>query len=118
MNRVIQVLLLVAAVIHLLPLPGVFGAEMLERLYGVPMREPVVLALMRHRAVLFGIVGGLLGVAVWREEVRTVATAVGLVSAVSFLLIAGASEPLRRVVIADVVAVACLVGVAVLGARG
>ena len=117
MNRVIQVLLLVAAVIHLLPLPGVLGAQMLERLYGVPLREPVVTVLLRHRAVLFGIVGGLLGAAVWREELRAVAIAAGLVSAVSFLLLAAASEPLRRVVIADVVAVGCVIGAAALHAR-
>jgi hypothetical protein len=49
--------LLVAAVFHLLPLAGVLGAERLAALYGVRIADPALLLLMRHRALLFGVLG-------------------------------------------------------------
>jgi len=49
--------LLIAAVFHLLPLAGVLGAERLAALYGVRIADPALLLLMRHRALLFGVLG-------------------------------------------------------------
>jgi hypothetical protein len=112
MSLLAQLALVVAALIHLLPLPGVLGARQLERLYGVALAQPELVLLMRHRAVLFGVVGGLLAAAVFRPELRPVALTVGLVSAGSFLALAlpagPLSDALQRVVVADVVAVAAL----------
>ena len=56
-------MLLVAGVIHLLPLPGALGAGALARLYGLEpaaLADPNLALLLRHRAVLFGVVGALL----------------------------------------------------------
>jgi hypothetical protein len=69
--------------------------------------------MMRHRALMFGIVGGILIAAAIRSEWRGLAVVVGLVSAAGFLVIAGLvggyGDKIRRVVIADVVAVVALV---------
>jgi hypothetical protein len=63
---------------------------------------------MRHRAVLLGIVGGSLIMAAFRPTLRVVAAIVGLVSMVTFLMLAlpviGDSAALARVFWADVVA--------------
>ena len=53
-------LILLVAVINLLPVSGVVSSGRLRALYGVPVDEPNLLILLRHRAVLFAIVGGLL----------------------------------------------------------
>ena len=112
MNRLVTALFIVAGVVKLLPIVGVLGAEYLQTLYGMPFDGSDLLLLMRHRAVLFGVVGGLLLVAAFRPALRAVAATVGLVSIVSFLLLAlplqehGAA--LQRVFWADVVAGAAL----------
>ena len=106
-------MLLVAGIIHLLPLPGALGSERLASLYGLAIDEPSLAILMRHRAILFGLVGTFLVVAAFRPELQPHAFVGGLVSVLSFLYFAwsvgGYNAQLGRVVAADVVALACLV---------
>jgi hypothetical protein len=112
MGRISALLLVVAGVIHLLPLQGVMGASMVARLYGVAVSDPNLEVLLRHRAVMFGLLGVLLLAAAWRVELRGVAFAAGLISAGGFLVVAALvgdyNRLIGRVVIADVVAVICL----------
>ncbi len=109
----IPTMLIVAGLIHLLPLSGVLGSERLASLYGVSFSEPNLAILMRHRAVLFGLLGVFLIFAAFRPMLRTIAFLAGLVSVVSFLWIAAAvgnyNEQIGRVVMADVVALVCLI---------
>jgi len=112
MSKLIAALLLVAGLIHLLPLAGVLGGERLNALYGLALDEPNLQILMRHRAVLFGLLGALLVAAALRPGLRGLALFGGLVSVLSFLLLAWSAplynEALQRVVVADWVALACL----------
>ena len=105
-------MLIIAGFIHLLPLPGLFGAAQLARLYGVVVEEPNLIILMRHRAVMFGLLGLMLIAAAFRTELRGVAYGAGLISATSFLAVAwsvgGFNGSIGRVVVADIVATACL----------
>ena len=112
MSKLIAALLLVAGLIHLLPLAGVLGGERLNSLYGLALDEPNLQILMRHRAVLFGLLGALLVAAALRPGLRGLALFGGLISVLSFLLLAWSAplynEALQRVVVADWVALACL----------
>jgi hypothetical protein len=112
MNRVVTAMLLVVGGIHLLPAVGMLGAARLEGLYGIPVDEPNLEILLRHRAVLFGILGGLFVVAAFRPALRRVALGAGLVSVVSFLVLAesvgGANPHLDRVAFVDWIALGCL----------
>ena len=111
-TRLISLMLVIAGVIHVLPVVGVFGSERLSGLYGLDFSEPNLAILMRHRAVLFGLLGVLLITAAFKPGLQPLAFAAGLVSAASFLWLAwstGGYNPLvARVVVADVVALACL----------
>ena len=113
MSKLIAVLLLVTGVIHLLPLTGVLGGERLSALYGLALDDPNLQILMRHRAVLFGLLGALMVAAAFVPALRSTALIGGLVSVLAFLLLAWSApvynEALRRVVIADWIALACLV---------
>lgn len=113
MRYVISAMLVVAAVIHLLPLPGVLGGARLNALYGIPFDEPNLAILMRHRAVLFGLLGVFLLYAAFRPALQPAAFIAGLVSVLSFLYLAwsvgGYNAQVARVFTADIIALACLV---------
>ena len=112
LNRITIACLALAGIIHLFPLPGVLGAGQLTRLYGVSADDPNLGILLRHRAVLFGLLGALLIAAAFRPDLRAVALIAGLVSTVSFLVIAwgvgGYNAQVARVVVADLLAVVLL----------
>jgi hypothetical protein len=68
---------------------------------------------MRHRAVLFGLLGAFMLLAAFRTELQAIALVAGFVSVVSFLYLAWSTghynAQVGRVVAADVVALVCLV---------
>ena len=117
MRYLVMISLCVAAVIHLLPLMGVLGGDRLQSLYGVAIDGPDLQILMRHRAVLFGLLGTFLLVAAFVPALQPTALAMGLVSVLAFLLLAWTTEgynaSIARVVMVDVIAlVALLIGTA------
>jgi hypothetical protein len=120
-ERAIQACLILVAFIHLLPVVGVLGSDQLRALYGIAVDGPDLAILMRHRAVLFGIVGALLVAGAVRASLRTTALAAGLVSVASFLLLALSTgrynAPLGRVVAVDVGALVLLLAAALLQSR-
>jgi hypothetical protein len=112
MQIVIKVMLIIAGVIHLLPVPGVMGAAHLERLYGLTFNDPNLLVMMRHRAIMFSLLGVAMIYAAFQTELVSIAIAGGLISAAAFIWLAwsvgGYNAAIARVVIADWIAVACL----------
>jgi len=116
MPHLVSAMLVVAGIIHVLPLIGVLGADPLHRLYGLRIEDPNLLVLMRHRAVLFGLLGGFLLYAACKRDAQIAALIAGLVSAGSFAWIAWSSGgadsmmslAMFRVVAADWVAIGCL----------
>lgn len=118
MRVAISVLLAVVGLIHLLPVSGVLGAQRLAALYALPFDDPNLLLLMRHRAVLFGLLGAFLIYAAVRPAWTGPALVAGFVSVGSFLALAAASPALNagvgRVVTADWIALLCLAVAAVL----
>jgi len=111
-NRIVTAMLVVVAVIHLLPVSGVLGTEQLRSLYGLSFDEPNVEILMRHRSVLFGLLGGALLFSAFKPILHTYALIAATISVVSFLYIAwsvgGYNHELGRVFLADVIALFCL----------
>jgi hypothetical protein len=96
-----------AGVLNLYPLVGVLGAARLQSLYGVPVPSGDLELLMRHRAVLLGLVGATLLCAALRPVLRPFAALLGLVSMLSFVALgAAAAAPgaaIMRVLWADVI---------------
>ncbi len=109
--------LLVVGIVHLLPVLGVLGTERLNALYGITIADPNLEILMRHRALLFGLLGAFLIWAAFRPSLHTAALTAGTVSVAGFLLIAlqaaSRNEQIDRVFAIDVVALALLVVAAV-----
>lgn len=112
MQRVVVAILILVGIVNLLPAIGVLSPARLASLYGIAAPAGDLEILLRHRAVLFAIVGGLLIAAAFHAPLRWAAIVAGLVSMLSFVVIAWlVGEPntaLRRVVLVDIVASAAL----------
>lgn len=112
MRKLISLCLIVVALIHLLPFPGVLGAEQLSGLYGVSLHDGNLTILMRHRAALLGMLGLFWLYCAFRPELHLLAIITALVSVVSFLWLAGIADQhnpaIHRVVLADRIALGCL----------
>lgn len=108
LDRLVTLALLVIAAIHIMPLSGLIGVGRLAVLYGVEISDPNLEILMRHRAVVFAILGGFFAFAAFRPEMQAAAFFMAFASIGSFFLLSyGVGEinaAIRRVVIADAVA--------------
>lgn len=113
MKYLVSAMLVIVGVIHLLPLSGVLGSGALTSLYELQFTEPNLQILMRHRAVLFGVLGVFMVFAAFKPAYQTAAFIGGFVSVASFLFLAwsvgGYNEQVGRVFVADVLALVCLV---------
>jgi hypothetical protein len=105
MRFVVPAVLLLVASIHALPVVGVLGPSKLSQLYGFPVTEGSLELVLRHRAVLFGLLAAFLAYAAFKPELHRLALVAGLVSVASFLVLAALvssySQPLATVVRVD-----------------
>ncbi len=117
-SKLITGLLLVVAVIHLIPVSGVIGTAQLNKLYGLAINGSDLEILMRHRAVMFGILGTFFAFAAFKPRYQPLAFLMAFATISSFLFLAyqvgGYQAAINKVVLADWVAGACLVVAVVL----
>ena len=100
-----------AAMIHLLPLPGLLGTTQLQQLYGLGDLDPASELLLRHRAWMFALFAALLISATRVCPLRPAAIALTLLSDLGILLLAlgGPLPPsLERVLLFDLLSLAVL----------
>jgi hypothetical protein len=114
MQHLWTLLVLIAAAINFAPVLGVVSRERMGLLYGVDLDDPNLQILMLHRAILFGVVGGLLFLTAFHPPLRVLGYVVGFSSMVSFLVIAwvvgGYNTEIQRVMVIDAVGIAALAG--------
>jgi len=107
--------LLLAGLINLAPVIGVISADQLEGMYGISIDNSDLVILMRHRAILFGLLGAFIIYSASRESLQSLACIAGLVSMISFIVLAYASgdygEALDKVIIADYIGSTALIAV-------
>lgn len=120
-NGIVSGVLAITGVIHILALAGVAGSNALERIYGVTTIDPNVELLLRHRAILFGLLGTGFLIAAFRRDWQPFALAVAIVSTASFVLLGWMlperNEAIDRVVLVDLVLAPLLVVASVLRAQ-
>ena len=111
-------MLVIIGVIHLLPVIGVMGSDKLESLYQIATPGQDLELLLRHRAVLFGILGAFFCYASVNPLFQPIAFVAAGTSIGSFLLLAyftdGTNESLQKIVNADLIALGCLLVAVVL----
>ena len=87
MNELYLVLLFVVGVINFLPVIGVLSLSKINQSYGLEVNDANTQILLRHRAVLFGLIGGFIILSVFEPQYQVVAIVFALVSMLSFLII-------------------------------
>jgi hypothetical protein len=106
MKRAISIILVAVGLMNLYPIIGVLSADALTNLYGVTILDNDLLILMRHRAVMLGIIGIFMVIAAFRPNLQSAAIIAGLTSMLAFVgLTLGADdsgESVNKVMLADV----------------
>ena len=112
--RLVTGLFLIAGLINFAPLVGVLSDTLIASAYGIEVANRELSLLLRHRALLFGIIGGLLLTAAFRPTIRPVATVCGFASMIGFALLHMIIEPeaeqLKDVLRMDFVGLVALTG--------
>ena len=113
-------LLVLAGLVNLAPVIGVISAARVESLYGVTLAgRPDLEILLRHRAVLFGLLGAAMLYGAFDRDWFWPALGFGLVSMIAYAvlsaMIGGYGSQLKLVLTMDVIGVAFALAAA--GAR-
>lgn len=113
MELIFRLSLGLSALINLLPALLAFRPQNITKSYGVAVDDGNYELLLRHRAVLFGIVGGLMLYSALTKAYYEIATGAGLVSMVSFVVLyfltnKPINNPLKRVMQIDLIAILIL----------
>ena len=87
METTFRICLAIAAIINLLPAILAFLPKKISTSYGVEVPDANYELLLRHRAVLFAIIGGVMVYSSISRTVYDLSAIIGLVSMVSFLIL-------------------------------
>lgn len=109
MELLFRITLFVAGVINLLPSLLAFLPDQIAKSYGIPIPNANYELLLRHRAILFGIIGGLMIYSALVKKHYELSTITGLVSMTSFIILYfiignDINQELKKVMIYDFVA--------------
>lgn len=120
MEKGIVVLLVLVGLINFAPVLGVLSADRVAQAYAVDVSGRDLEVLLRHRALLFGIVGGFILCSVFLPAMRLPAMVMGGASMAGFLLLAMPADELniamRRVLSIDIIGLFLLSAAAALQA--
>jgi hypothetical protein len=113
MKLVISLLLLIVGVINFLPVIGVLSAEKLSGAYSVDLIGNDIIILMRHRALLFGLVGGFILYSVFAPAYQRASMVMAAISMLGFLFFVWAvgdyNASISKIAMIDGVGIVCLV---------
>ena len=87
MEIIFRICLFIAGIINFIPSFVTFLPSKIATSYGIELPDQNFELLLRHRAVLFGIVGGFMLYSVFSKKYYDLATLFGLISMVSFLIL-------------------------------
>lgn len=113
MELVFRICLIIAGIINLIPSILAFIPDKISKSYGIEIPNVNYELLLRHRAVLFGIIGGLMIYAAIVKRHYNLATIVGLLSMISFVILyklmdGDVNPELNKVMKIDILAIVIL----------
>jgi len=108
MELIFRITLFIAGVINLLPSVLAFLPDKISKSYGIEIPNENYELLLRHRAILFGIIGGLMIYSAVAKKHYEVSTVIGLISMISFIVLffqigGDINSDLKKVMTIDIV---------------
>ncbi len=105
--NVISDLFVLVGLINFLPVVGLVSATRLEKAYGIKIDGSDLAILMRHRAVLFGIVGGFIIYSAFNPSLQPIAIVFGFIAMLGFIFltwqVGDYNESIRKLMIGDTI---------------
>jgi heme A synthase len=113
MELIFRITLFIAGLINLLPSLLAFLPDKISKSYGIDIPNSNYELLLRHRAILFGIIGGFMIYSAIDKKYYEIATTTGLISMISFIILyflidKDINLELKKVMMIDVVATVIL----------
>lgn len=112
MNKIIMLLLVIVAMINFLPVVGVLSAKSVSQAYSIAPPGNDLEILLRHRALLFGVLGGFIFYSVFAPQYQGAAMVMAAISMIGYLLlmwsVGGYNASLYKVAVVDSVGILCL----------
>lgn len=106
-TKVVTGLFAIVGLINFAPVIGLLSAAKLESAYGIAVKEPNLTILLRHRALLFGLLGGFILYSAFNPALQPIAFVLGFVAMLGFIVLCwqtGDVNPLlRKIATVDVV---------------
>jgi hypothetical protein len=108
MELIFRITLFIAGVINLLPSVLAFLPDKISKSYGIEIPNENYELLLRHRAILFGIIGGLMIYSAVAKKHYEVSTVIGFISMISFIVLffqigGDINSELKKVMTIDIV---------------
>lgn len=88
LERSIALLLIIVGLINMIPVMGVLSAQRLQGLYGLAELDSELSLLLRHRALLFGLLGSVIVFSAFVPALRWVSYPLALLSMAGFIVLA------------------------------
>lgn len=105
MSLSLQIALIMVGLLHTIPAISGLSTAKLAALYQIDSNDHVVLTLLRHRAVLFGLLSAACYYSAWTKTAAIEVSLIALIAMLSFVLIAFTtphhSHAIKKVAIAD-----------------
>jgi len=112
MKIIITICLLIVGLINFIPLFGIISTDKLMSAYSVTIEGHDMAILMRHRALLFGILGGFIIFAAFKPLYQNAAMLMAGISMVGFaclVLTTGAyNESIGKILLIDIIGIVLL----------
>lgn len=112
MVQLIAFCLIVVGLINFVPVMGLLSAQKLESAYSIELASNDLVILMRHRALLFGVLGGFILYAAFVSSYQGAAMIMAAVSMVGYAalvyLVGGYNGSIFKVLVIDVVGIVFL----------
>jgi hypothetical protein len=112
MEKVVTACLILVGLINLAPFLGVISTQKLESAYSVTLAGNDLVILMRHRALLFGVLGSFILYSAYAPLYQSAAMIMGGVSMIGFALlvvdVGGYNQAISKVLFFDILGIILL----------
>ena len=112
MNKIYLSLLFLVGVINFLPIVGILSLDKINQAYGLSIDDNNLAILLRHRALLFGLIGGFVIYSVFKPQYQIASIVLAAISMLGYLYffwsIGDSNTALLKIAQADIVGIVLL----------